>query len=434
MTTNVTVIGAGYVGCVSAACLAKLGHDVTVVDTDPFKVKRIHQGRSAVVEPGLEGLVAAMVRTGKLKAALPQDADLSTTQIAIVCVSTPSLRAGGVDTRSMQRVFASLSASSLSRKDPLVVAVRSTISPQRLAHVVGEVDLSKMRIVVNPEFLRETTAIQDFEKPPFILIGGDDAASVDLVASLYRGIEAPVRKLDLATALLVKYACNAYHGVKIAFANEMASIAEAVGADPLTLMSTFCDDKILNVSTAYLRPGFAFGGSCLPKDIRALVAIGKDMKEPMPLLRGVLESNENRLEKAANAIVESGAKRLSMLGISFKRGTDDLRESPYLLLAKDLVERGIELKVFDPDVHPESLVGVNRQYASELVPDLPKILTTSLEEALEGAEGIIYNKRLLDKAALERAASTYRYLFDLEYLAKAEGVRLPSEAHAAVLR
>jgi GDP-mannose 6-dehydrogenase len=422
---DVTVIGAGYVGCVTAACLAKLGHDVTVVDTDAFKVEALKAGRSPVLEPHLQDLVASMVEKKRLRAALPHEVRFEKTKVAIVCVSTPSLRAGGVDTRPMQRVFQSLSAASASRRDPLVVVVRSTISPERLRHVVGEIDRAKMRIVANPEFLRETTAIQDFERPPFILIGGDDPASVDLVASLYEGLSAPVKKLDLATALLVKYACNAFHGVKIAFANEMASIAESVGADPLAMMSLFCEDKILNVSPAYLRPGFAFGGSCLPKDIRALVAIGKDVKEPVPLLRGVLESNDNRIERAANAIVDSGAKKLAMLGISFKRGTDDLRESPYLLLAKDLVERGIDLKVFDPDVHPERLVGVNRQYAAELLPDLPQMLTTSLEEALEGVEGIVYNKRLLDKAALEKAAATYRFVFDLEYLAKAAGVRLP---------
>jgi GDP-mannose 6-dehydrogenase len=195
-----------------------------------------------------------------------------------------------------------------------------------------------------------------------------------------------------------------------------------MGADPLAMTSIFCEDKILNISTAYLRPGFAFGGSCLPKDLRALVAIGKDAKETLPLLRGALESNADRIEQAATEIVESGAKSLAMLGISFKRGTDDLRESPYLLLAKDLVERGVEIKVYDPDVQPERLVGVNRAYAAELLPDLPKMLTTSLEEALVGVEGVIYNKKLLDRAGLEALAAKYRYVFDLEYLVKAAGV------------
>ena len=423
MTTNVTVIGAGYVGCVSAACLAKLGHAVTVVDTDAFKVEELKHGRSPVLEPGLSELVEEQVlKTKRLRAMLAGEADLEHAGIAIVCVSTPSLRAGGVDTRPMQRVFASLAQSAAKRTSSLIVVVRSTISPQRLRHVLSEIDQSNLKIVANPEFLRETTAIKDFEQPPFIVIGGDDAASVDKVAALYQGIQAPQRKLDLNTALLVKYACNAFHGVKISFTNEMVSIAEAVGADPLAMMSLFCEDKILNISTAYLRPGFAFGGSCLPKDLRALVAIGKDTKEPMPLLRGVLESNENRIEKAADQIVQSGAKRLAMLGISFKRGTDDLRESPYLLLAKDLVERGVELKIYDPDVQPDRLVGVNRQYASELLPDLPNLLTTTLEAALEGAEGIIYNKRLLDAAALKQALATYRFVFDLEYLVRAAGL------------
>jgi GDP-mannose 6-dehydrogenase len=415
---KLVVIGAGYVGCVSAACLAKLGHDVVVVDTDSFKVGELLAGRSPVVEPGLNALIAAMVSAGRLRAALPSDELLLAATVAIVCVSTPSLKAGDVDTRPVQRVFGAIERVVPLRSSPLVVIVRSTIVPSKLREITGGLgsDVARnLRIVVNPEFLRETSAIADFEHPPFVLLGSDDPKAIEVVAELYAKINAPLYKLDIETALLVKYASNAYHAMKIAFANEMATVTEAVGGDPRTVMSIFIEDRILNVSSAYLRPGFAFGGSCLPKDVRALLALGKASGESLPLLRGVLDSNRCRIERAADIIAATGPRRLAMLGISFKCGTDDLRESPYLMLARQLVHRGIVIRIYDPDIDADRLVGANRQYALEQLPELLQMLVGCVDVALESADAVVLCKRLLDHAALARLTEAIR-VFDLEYL------------------
>jgi GDP-mannose 6-dehydrogenase len=416
---KVTVIGAGYVGCVSAACLARLQHDVTVVDTEPVKIDELRGGRSPVLEPGLDELVRHAVASGKLKATLPSDEAIAQADVAIVCVSTPSLRAGGVDTRPLQRVMQSLAKAVITRSTPLVVVVRSTVAPNRLKELAAALPAGtseRIRLVANPEFLRETTAIADFEKPPFIIVGGDDGAAVDRVAGLYAGIQAPLHKVSIDAALMVKYASNAYHALKIAFANEMASVATALGTDPREVMSIFAEDRILNVSPAYLRPGFAFGGSCLPKDVRALVALGRETAEPLPVLRAVLESNRLRIEKAADAIAASGAMKVAMLGLSFKRGTDDVRESPYVLLAELLVGRGIDVQIYDPDVDVERTVGANRQFLAEHLPGLPQMMKKSVDTAVEGCQALVVCKRVMEKSALQRVAAAAPKVFDLEYV------------------
>lgn len=406
---RVVIIGAGYVGCVSGACMAKLGHEVTVVDIDTFKVGELQAGRSPVLEPGLDELVKDMAAAGRLKATLPNDAVFQQAEVAVVCVSTPSLKAGGVDTRPMQRAINALAKSMAGQ--PLTVVVRSTIAPSRLRSLMKELPKT-MRVVVNPEFLREATAIKDFEKPPFVLIGGDDAEAVETAAALYQGMDVALHKVSIESALLVKYASNAYHAVKISFANEMGAIASSMGADPVAVMKLFCEDRILNVSPAYLRPGFAFGGSCLPKDVRALVALGRECAEPLPMMRGVLESNRERIDRAAQNIVASGVRHVAMIGLSFKLNSDDMRESPYLLLASQLGAQGIALKIYDPDVDVHRLVGASRAYATELLPTLMQLLVKTPEEAFEGAEAVVLCKRLLRKPLPPKLKR-----FDLEYLA-----------------
>jgi GDP-mannose 6-dehydrogenase len=416
---KVTVIGAGYVGCVSAACLARLGHDVTVVDTDRFKIDELQAGRSPVLEPGLAELLDRMVAEKRLHACRPSDETLVSADVVVVCVSTPSLKAGGVDTRPLQRVLASIGQAVSGRTAPLTVVVRSTVAPNRLRQLAAALPFEAkqtIRLVANPEFLRETTAIADFEKPPFILVGGDDAEALATAAALYTGIDAPVHKVSFESALLVKYASNAYHAIKIAFANEMATVAHALGADPRSVMSIFAEDRILNISPAYLRPGFAFGGSCLPKDVRALVALGRENGEPLLLLRSVLESNRLRIETTADAVAASGVAKVALLGLSFKRGTDDVRESPYVLLASLMVGRGIAVRVFDPDVDIERTVGANRQYLAEHLPGLAQMMCVSVDEAVAGAEALVICKRVIEKAELQRVAARFTKVFDLEYL------------------
>ncbi|MFO0680465.1 MAG: nucleotide sugar dehydrogenase [Sandaracinus sp.] len=416
---NIAIVGAGYVGCVSAACLARLGHRVTLVDTDAFKVSEIRAGRSPILEPGLEELVHAMVGEGRLTATHDLDAVAIEAEVAVVCVSTPSLKSGGVDTRPLQRVLASLGRAVEPRPAPLVVVVRSTVAPNRLRGLFGALPApaqSKLRLVANPEFLRETTAIADFDRPPFVVVGGADAEAVDRVVAMYGGVDAPVHRTDLETAMMVKYASNAYHALKIAFANEVGAVAREIGADPLRVMQLFGEDRILNVSTAYLRPGFAFGGSCLPKDVRALVALGREQGDPLPLLRGVLESNQLRIERAADAVATSGARRIAMLGLTFKRGTDDVRESPYVLLTEMLVGRGIEVKIFDPDLDPARLVGANRQYLAEHLPGLGSMVAPSLADAEQGAEAVVLCKRVASREELEALRARTARWFDLEHV------------------
>jgi GDP-mannose 6-dehydrogenase len=418
MGVEIQIIGAGYVGCVSAACFAKLGHRVTLVDTEPFKVNEINAGRSPVVEPGLDALVKELAAQGQLKAAIASEPIPESVQVAFVCVSTPSLKSGGVDTRPMQRVFQNLAKTAERRAAPLTVVIRSTIAPNRLRELIDSVPAAgrqKLRVVANPEFLRETTAIADFERPPMIIIGGDDPAGVEVVASLYQSVDAPVHKMPLEPALLVKYASNAYHALKIAFANEIAQVATSLGADPRQVMTAFAQDRVLNISAAYLKPGFAFGGSCLPKDVRALVALGRETGEPLALLRGVLESNRLKIETTADRVAATGAKRIALLGLTFKLGTDDVRESPYVLLAEHLVGRGLEVRVFDPELALDRLVGANQQYLTEHLPQFAKMLTPTLDTALEGAEATVVCKRVLPKTELAARLSGRPNVFDLEY-------------------
>jgi GDP-mannose 6-dehydrogenase len=416
---KVTVIGAGYVGCVSAACLAKLGHDLVVVDTDKFKIDELRAGKSPILEPGLDDLIRRVTADKKLTAGAPSDDTVASADVVIICVSTPSLKAGGVDTRPLQRVLVSVGHAIKTRRAPLTVVVRSTVAPNRLRQLAAALPAEArdaIRLVANPEFLRETTAIADFEKPPFILVGGDDEEAVARTASLYRGIEAPVHKVSLESALLVKYASNAFHALKIAFANEIATVARALEADPREVMSVFAEDRILNISSAYLRPGFAFGGSCLPKDVRALVALGREKAEPLLLLRSVLESNRLRIETAADEVAASGATKVALLGLSFKKGTDDVRESPYVLLAELLVGRGIAVRIYDPEVDLERTVGANRQYLAEHLPGLAQMMSQNIQEALADADALVVCKRVLERSEIQRIATGFPRVFDLEYL------------------
>jgi GDP-mannose 6-dehydrogenase len=354
-----------------------------------------------------------------LHACRPADDTLVSADLVLICVSTPSLKAGGVDTRPLQRVLGSIAQAVPARKSPLTVVVRSTVAPNRLRQLAMALPVEvrhAIRLVANPEFLRETTAIADFEKPPFILVGGDDEEALARAAALYTGIGAPVHMVSLESALLVKYASNAYHAIKIAFANEMATVARALGADPRSVMAIFAEDRILNISPAYLRPGFAFGGSCLPKDIRALVALARENAEPLLLLRSVLESNRLQIETTADAVAACGATKVAILGLSFKAGTDDVRESPYVLLAELLVGRGIAVRIYDPDVDIERTVGANRLYLAEHLPGLAQMMCGSLSETVAEAEALVVCKRVVGKADLQRVAAKFTNVFDLEYL------------------
>lgn len=396
------ICGAGYVGCVTAACCAKMCHDVVITDTNEVKVDCLRAGLSPVVEPRLDDMVAAAVKETKLKVCSTSTevhAALLDADIAIVCVGTPSRRDGTIDMQALRRVFETIAAAAISRNTPLTVVLRSTalapILRQMLAGIEPQAALNKIRLVVCPEFLRETTAISDFFNPPFLVAGGDDAEAVAHAMKIFEGIDAPRYSTTLETASMLKYSCNAFHALKMAFANEIDTLAAAFGASGREILNLLMQDKVLNISPAYLRPGFAFGGSCLPKDLRALEAFGFENHEALPLLSAVLPSNRRRLEKALEIILSGPARRLAFVGLSFKLGSDDLRESPYVELAERLIGKGRDVKVFDPDIDLRRLLGANKERASSAPLHLVNLLVGSVEEALAGAEGVVICKAIL---------------------------------------
>jgi GDP-mannose 6-dehydrogenase len=412
---RIAVVGAGYVGCVTAACLSRGSHDVVAIDTDPSKVQSLRDGVCPVVEPGLQELVAKNVREGRLRAMESSVDAFADVDAVIVCVSTPSMPDGSVDIRPTMRVFDVLAAAAENPGGPRLVIVRSTIAPGMLRRVLDRHRTARFDVVANPEFLRETTAILDFDRPPFLVFGGDRPEAVRAAAAIFEAVPGPRHFLGLESALLVKYASNAFHGMKIAFANEVASLCDVAGANPLEVMKIFCEDTSLNISRAYLRPGFAFGGSCLPKDIRALLSIGRSNGIQLPLLEGVLQANHLRIIQAANAIVKAKPRQVTLLGLSFKNGTDDLRESPYLLLAERLLAEGLALKIFDPDVLPDRLIGKNRDYVEQHLPNVDEILMGDLDAALLNSDTVVICKTVQPKEQLFRAVDG-RTIFDLEYL------------------
>ena len=412
---RIAIVGAGYIGCVTAACLSRDGHTVVVVDTDPSKVQSLRDGTCPVVEPGLQELVANNVKNGRLRAMESSVDAFDDVDAAIVCVSTPSMPDGSIDIRPMMRVFQTLAEAAEKFGSVRLVLVRSTIAPPMLRRVLDRYRTAQFDVVANPEFLRETTAIQDFDRPPFLVFGSDRPEAAKSAAEIFRNVPGPRHFLRLEDALLVKYASNAFHGLKISFANEMGSLCEAAGANPFDVMKVFCEDTALNISRAYLRPGFAFGGSCLPKDVRALLSLASSNGIQLPLLQGVLETNHLRIIEAANAIVKARPTQVAILGLSFKNGTDDLRESPYLLLAERLLAEGLFLRIFDPDVLPDRLVGKNREYVEHHLPNVNEILIGSLDAALLGSDVVVVCKTVQPVEQLLQAIGS-RPVFDLEHL------------------
>jgi GDP-mannose 6-dehydrogenase len=412
---RIAVIGAGYVGCVTAACLSRDGHDVIAVDNDVLKVQSLNRGLCPVIEPCLQELVAAAVKTGRLHASEPAVNAFEGVDAAIVCVSTPSMPDGSVDLRPMMRVFAVLAEAAETLRRPQLVLVRSTIVPAMLRRIIDKYSTAHFDVVANPEFLRETTAIRDFDRPPFLVFGSDRPEAAHAASEIFASVPGPRHFLSLESALFVKYASNAFHGMKISFVNEIGALCHTAGASVIDVMKVFCEDTSLNISRAYLRPGFAFGGSCLPKDIRALLSLGGSTGVHLPLLEGVLEANQIRILRAANAIVTSKPTQVALVGLSFKNGTDDLRESPYLLLAEKLLAEGLALKIFDPDVLPDRLIGKNREYVEQHLPSIDDILVDSLEAALLESDAAVLCKPVQSREYLLSTVGGRR-IFDLEYV------------------
>lgn len=388
--THVAVFGLGYVGCVTAACFADIGHRVTGVDKDSYKVEKVRRGEAPFFEPGLPEAVRKSVANGRLTATTSTAEALSDADIALLCVGTPSEGNGNLGLDQLRRVVSEIRELLPGRVKPLIIAVRSTVFPGTCEEVV-ESEISAfpdVSVVSNPEFLREGTAMRDFIEPALIVVGGSRAEAVKRVAELYAplGIEACL--VSLRTAEMIKYACNAYHAVKVCFANEIGALSEKLGVDGQEVMRTFCRDTRLNVSPAYLRPGFAFGGSCLPKDLRALVYRAGRLDLDLPLLDSALPSNDSHLRRAIQAVLERDPKRIGVIGMTFKEDTDDLRESPVLTMLEYLIGKGRDIRIFDPNVSLDSIYGTNRNYLLNSIPHIGRLLTP-LQDVLGWADQLV---------------------------------------------
>jgi len=396
---KVSVFGLGYVGTVSAACLARDGHRVVGCDVVPAKAAALSAGQSPIYEPGLDSVVAAAVAAGRLRATTDVRECVAQSEMALVCVGTPSDEAGRLNTAHVRHVCEQLGDALRETSAPFSVVVRSTVLPGTtgglLAPILEERSGRKrgqgLQVCFNPEFLREATALEDYDNPPKVVVGCDDLAGARRVSSLYAHLDAPLFHTSLHAAEMVKYLDNVFHALKITFANEVGAIARAVGVDSHDVMRIFCADRKLNISEHYLWPGFAFGGSCLPKDLRALVAQAQDLGLAVPLLQSIATSNREQVVRAKELVLSATpdrgrAPRVAVLGVAFKAGTDDVRESPSVALCQELLEAGCEVQVYDPRIHPEQQLGAMRAYVERHLPRLPELLVADGLALLEWAD------------------------------------------------
>lgn len=394
---KISIFGLGYVGTVSAGCLAAEGHQVVGVDPVPDKVDLINQGLSPIVETQIGEIIEEAVRIGRLRATQDADAAVLETDISFVCVGTPSQSNGNLDLRYIRRICEQIGRALQTKSERHTVVIRSTILPGTMRNVViptleefsGKKAGTDFGVCNNPEFLREGSAVKDYRFPPKTVIGELDRESGDLLASLYQELEAPLIRTELNTAEMIKYVDNSWHALKIGFANEIGVLCDAFGVDAESVMGIFCQDRKLNISSAYLKPGFAFGGSCLPKDLRALSYHGKIHDLQLPILNSVLPSNEMQIARGVKLVMDSGNSRIGILGFSFKAGTDDLRESPVIEVIERLIGKGYDLRIYDRNVSIAALVGANRDFILNRIPHISKLMVPSIDEVLAHAQTVV---------------------------------------------
>jgi GDP-mannose 6-dehydrogenase len=427
---NVSVFGLGYVGCVTAACLARSGHHVVGVDVNAEKVAMVNDGRAPIVEPGLPELLEAVVDSGRLRATTACLDAVTSTSLALICVGTPGARTGKPQLDAVARVGAELGCALTGRVEPYAVILRSTALPGTAEEVLwpairngADGPLPPLQVAVNPEFMREGVSIQDFDHPPFVLVGCDDPRTAAIVRALYADIKAPLVRTTTRTAELVKYACNAFHGLKVCFANEIADLADALGADGQAAMQIFARDRKLNISEAYLKPGFAFGGSCLPKDLRGLLWAGRVRDVETPVLASVLPSNERHIRTALQRVLAMGRRRIGVVGLAFKPDTDDLRESPVVTLVEALIGKGLDVRILDSNVSVARLMGANRRYIETEIPHLAALLCDRPESLVEHAEVLVIGSRGPEADAVLASATSRHQLIDLTRTVPTQGAR-----------
>ncbi|MEM9655975.1 MAG: nucleotide sugar dehydrogenase [Actinomycetota bacterium] len=399
---NVAVFGLGYVGSVTAACLASLGHRVIGVDTNGTKVDLINQGRSPVAEPGIGEMITAATDDGLLTATLDPTEAVAGSDVALVCVGTPSRPNGDIDLAYLENVSRNIGAAlaELDKRD-YVVVIRSTVVPgtaDRMSEVMAEVLAASgagalnPSVAVNPEFLREGQAVEDFMAPPLVMVGADDRDVAAKVLALYDGIEAERQVEPTRLTEMVKYANNSWHAAKVTFANEVGIVSQAMGVDGAKVMELLCRDTKLNISPAYLRPGFAFGGSCLPKDVRALNFMAKDNDIAVPMLSSLLTSNEIQVQRVIDQLVAHPGKTIGVIGLAFKANTDDLRESPLVEVVERMIGKGFTCLVHDRDITHSELIGGNRDYIEREIPHLDRHLVDDVEQLVAKADVVVVSK------------------------------------------
>lgn len=418
---RISIFGIGYVGCVSAACFAHAGHDVIGVDVNPTKVGIINSGKSPIVEPQMNELIHDVVKSGKLRATTDSMEAVKTSDISLVCVGTPSKPNGSLDLGHVARVCEEIGAALATKDTHHTIVIRSTMLPGSI-ETVAQPALEKTSrkkagkefgVCVNPEFLREGTSVKDFYAPPFTLIGADDEETAKIVSNLYTNIDAPIFTTSIKTAEMVKYVCNCFHALKVSFANEIGNICKALELDSHEVMKVFCADTKLNLSPYYLKPGFAFGGSCLPKDLRAVSYKAKELDVDVPLLSAISVTNKLQVEKALDMVLSAGNKQVGVLGFSFKAGTDDLRESPMVTLIETLLGKGLDLVIYDRDVSLARLFGSNKAYIEEEIPHIAKLMRGSIDEVLDAANTIVIGNRSEEFRQIESRLRPDQTVIDL---------------------
>ncbi|MCH7344164.1 nucleotide sugar dehydrogenase [Pelomonas sp. CA6] len=394
---KISIFGLGYVGAVSLACLSRDGHELIGVDIEAAKLELIRAGKTPVVEEGMVELMAQVAASGRVSVTTDAQQAVLDSEISLVCVGTPSAANGSQDQGAVLRLAVDIGKAIAAKKEPHIVVFRSTLVPGTVEDVLrpiieshsGKKDGEGFFLCFQPEFLREGSSIRDYDKPPFTIVGANHEHPVQRLQALFGHLPCKFIRTSVRAAEMMKYCCNNFHALKITFANETARLCDALGVDAFEVMDLVCQDTQLNISKAYLKPGFAFGGSCLPKDLRATSYLAKVHDVELPMLGAILESNRRHLDVALDKLLALGKRRIAFVGLSFKTGTDDLRESPLVTLAEQLVGKGMELSIYDPEVNLARLLGANKSFIERHLPHLGRMLHASLEEALAEAEVVV---------------------------------------------
>ena len=427
MGLSVSIFGLGYVGSVSAACFASAGHKVIGVDVSRAKVEMMDSGRTPIVEARMAEMVAEANKTCRLHATTDPIEAVLNSEVSFVCVGTPSLKNGKLDLGHIQDVAKQIGAAIKQKKSPHVFVLRSTVLPGTTETVVlpileresGKQCGRDFTVCYNPEFMREGSAVADFLNPPYTILGASDSNHLAPLRDLYKETAGTLFETTIPVAEMVKYFSNCYHALKVSFANEMGTMCKHLGVDAQAVTKIFTSDTKLNISPAYLSPGFAFGGSCLPKDLRAITYKAKELDLKFPLLESILPSNAEHVDRAFDMVMSSGKKRIAQLGLSFKAGTDDLRESPQVQLIKRLMGEGLEIRIWDEDVSLGRLAGANRQYIEEVIPHIGSVLSSDLEGVVRGAEVVILGNKSASKEQLAKFLKPEQTVIDLIHLDQA---------------